>query len=59
MLKQKTKIIGGLVAFIIVAFIIFAIVGKRLTNPERIALNYFKDVAAADWEKGLGNTPTY
>lgn len=51
MLKQKTKIIGGLVAFIIVAIIIFAIVGKRLTNPERIALNYFKDVAAADWEK--------
>lgn len=50
-MKQKTKIIVGSVAFIIVAIIVFAVVGNKLTNPERIALNYFKDVAAADWEK--------
>ena len=50
-IRKKTKMIIGLVAVVSIAIIIFSVVGKKLTNPERIALNYFKDVAAADWEK--------
>ena len=50
-ISKKTKMIIGLAAVVSIAIIIFSVVGKKLTNPERIALNYFKDVAAADWEK--------
>lgn len=50
-ISKKIKMIIGLAAVLIVAIIIFSVVGKKLTNPERIALNYFKDVASADWGK--------
>ena len=50
-MSSKTKMILVLAALVVVAIIVFSVVGNKLTDPERIALNYFKDVASADWEK--------
>ena len=50
-MSRKTKSILVVLVIAIIASIVFSVVGKKVTSPEKIALNYFKDVANANWEK--------